>query len=316
MITILGAGGVIAKGLTAELAKETESVRPVSRSHTTGAGAHGEAMVSADVSDLAQTVAAVSGSRLVFLVAGLRYEVAVWRSTWPAIMRNTIEACKRAGARLVFFDNVYMYGPVDGIMTEDTPFNPSSKKGEVRAQVATMLLEEIKAGNLSALIARSADFYGPGATTGIPNVLVFDNLARGRAAFWLVKDSVPHSFSFTPDAARSLVALAKSDRAWNETWHLPTAAPPPTGREFIDLVAKELGVRSRRLVLTRPMIKVGGWFDSNTRELYEMLYQYNRPYVFDSTKIARAFDLHPTSYAEGIRVTAKAYRSPPPPPKG
>jgi nucleoside-diphosphate-sugar epimerase len=316
MITILGGGGVISNAISAELVKENEPVRVVSRSHATGAAALGQQMVTADVSDLGQTAAAVSGSRLVFLLVGLKYDITVWRTTWPTIMRNTIEACKRAGARLVFFDNVYMYGAVDGAMTEDTPFNPSSEKGAVRAQIATMLLEEIKAGNLSALIARSADFYGPGAATGIPNVLVFDNLARGRTAYWLVNDSVPHSFTYTPDAARSLIALAKSERAWNETWHLPTAAPPPTAREFIDLVAKDLGVRSRRLMLTRPIVKVGGWFDSNIRELYEMLYQYDRPYVFDSTKIARALDLHPTSYADGIRATANSYRSRGQPPTG
>lgn len=310
MITILGAGGIIANELSAELAKQNEPVRLVSRSHTAGAGAQGQQMVTADVSDLGQTVAAVSGSRLVFLLVGLKYDIAVWRTTWPAIMRNTIEACKRAGARLVFFDDVYMYGAVDGAMTENTPFNPSSKKGSVRAQVATMLLEEIKAGNVTALIARCADFYGPGAATGIGNVLVFDNLARSRAAYWFVNDLVPHSFTFTPDAARSLIALAKSDGAWNQTWHLPAAAPPPTGKEFIDLVAKELGVRPRRLMLTRPIVKVGGWFTSQFRELYEMLYQYDRPYVFDSTKIERALDLHPTSYADGIRLTAQSYRLP------
>src|SRR5580700_4070037 len=114
-------------------------------------------------------------------------------------MSNTIEACKRAGAKLIFFDNVYMYGKVTGPMTETTPFNPCSRKGEVRARIATMLLDEMKAGGLMALIARSPDFYGPGAKTGIPNILVFGNLAKGKSAYWLANDAMPHSLCFTPD---------------------------------------------------------------------------------------------------------------------
>src|SRR6266851_4459947 len=130
--------------------------------------------VPADLSNLNDTLRAVSGCRIAFLVAGLKYDLKVWRELWPRIMHNAIEACKRAGARLVFFDNVYMYGKVDGLMTEETPFRPCSKKGEIRAQIATTLLNEIQAGNLTALIARAADFYGPRVRTAIPNILVFD----------------------------------------------------------------------------------------------------------------------------------------------
>ena len=121
-------------------------------------------------------------------------------------MGNTIEACKRAHAKLIFFDNIYMYGKVSGPMTEDTSFNPCSKKGEIRAQIATTLLNEVKAGKLNAMIARSADFYGPHARTSVANVLVFDKFAKGAKASWLVNDSVPHSYTYTPDAAKSLAA--------------------------------------------------------------------------------------------------------------
>lgn len=305
MITILGAGGVIAKELVGDLAGDPEPIRLVRR-HPTPVGKAAD-VVAADLSDPSQTTAAVSGSSVVFLLAGLDYRLHTWQALWPRIMRNTIDACQRAGAKLVFFDNVYMYGVVDGPMTEETPFNPSSKKGEVRAEIATMLLDEMKAGRLHAMIARSADFYGPAARNGIPNVLVFDKLTRGKAAYWLVNDTVSHSFTYTHDAARALVALAQSSSAWNQTWHLPTAPHPPTGRELIDLAAQALGVRPRRRVLTRPLIKIAGWFDPTVRELYEMLYQYDRPYCFDSTKFERAFGRAPTSYADGIRQTAASY---------
>jgi nucleoside-diphosphate-sugar epimerase len=264
-------------------------------------------VVAADLSNLNDTVKAVSGSRIVYLLAGLKYDLKVWRSLWPPIMLNAIEAAKRANARLVFFDNVYMYGRVDGVMTEETPFNPCSKKGEIRAEIATYLLKEIKAGSLTALIARSADFYGPFARTGIPNVLVFDKLTKGAKASWLANDTVKHSLTFTPDAARSLVILAESESAWNQTWHVPTASDPLTGKQFIELVAREFGTQPKYRVLTRPILRVAGFFDTTVRELYEMLYQYEFDYVFDSTKFTKAFRHDPTSYSESVRRTAQAY---------
>jgi nucleoside-diphosphate-sugar epimerase len=307
MVTILGAGGVIADELVKELAAHsTEPIRLVSRNPELLPGA-AEA-VSADLAILDDTVRAVSGSRIAFLVVGLKYDVKVWRQLWPRIMRNAIEAAKRAGARLVFFDNVYMYGKVDGPMTEETPFRPCSKKGEIRAEIASMLLDEMKSGSLTALIARSADFYGPRARTGIPNVLVFDKFATGAKAMWLANDSVKHSLTFTPDAARSLVLLAESETAWNQTWHVPTAPDPPTGKQFIGLAANAFGTPPRYQVLSRPMVWIAGRFDSTVRELYEMLYQYEFDYVFDSTKFTTAFGFEPTSYPEGVRRTAEAYR--------
>ena len=301
MITILGAGGAIGSELVKELTARNECIRLVSRNLKPVAGA-AEA-VAADLSNLDDTVKAVSGSRVAFLIVGLKYDITVWRALWPHIMGNAIEAAKRASARLVFFDNVYMYGKVEGVMTEQTPFRPCSKKGEIRAQIATMLLNEMKAGNLTALIARSAAFYGPRARTGIPNVLVFDKLAKGARASWLVNDSVQHSCTFTQDAARSLVLLADSESAWNQTWHVPTAPDPPTGKQFIELVANEFGAQPKYRLLTRPMLWMAGWFDTTVRELYEMLYQYEFDYVFDSTKFTNAFGLQPASYPEGIRRT-------------
>ena len=160
MVTILGAGGAIGNELTKELLARHERVRLVSRNPKADSGA--VETLAADLSQLDDMVKAVSGSDVAFLLVGLKYDLKTWQEHWPRIMRNAIEAAKRAHARLVFFDNVYMYGKVDGAMTEETPFRPCSRKGEIRAEIATTLLNEIKAGNLTALIARAADFYGPG----------------------------------------------------------------------------------------------------------------------------------------------------------
>jgi nucleoside-diphosphate-sugar epimerase len=224
-------------------------------------------------------------------------------------MDNTIEACKRAGARLVFFDNVYMYGRVRGPMTEETPYRPTSKKGEVRAAIATALANEWADGNLTAMIARSADFYGPGAKNGIPNAMVFEPMSKKGTPMCLVNDLLPHSYTYVPDAAQALITLAESESAWNQVWHLPTAPHPLTGREFITAAAEAMGRPAKWRLLSRPMVKMFGWFKPVVGEVYEMLYQNDSPYLFDSSKYARAFGFSGTPYAEGIRATAASYRS-------
>jgi len=305
VVTILGSGGAIGSELVKHLTAG-EPVRLASRNPKLVPGA--AETVAADLSNFDDTLRAVSGSRVAFLLAGLKYDLKVWRELWPRIMHNAIEACKRSNTRLVFFDNVYMYGRVEGVMTEETPFRPSSKKGEIRAQIATTLLGEMKAGNLTALIARSADFYGPSVENGVPNKLVFEKFAKGAKAMWLMNDSVKHSLTFTPDAARSLVLLADTEGAWNQTWHVPTASDPPTGKEFIELAAREFRTQPKYRVLTRPMLWLAGWFDTTIGESNEMLYQSEFDYVFDSTKFMEAFHFQPTPYPEGIHRTAQTYQ--------
>jgi nucleoside-diphosphate-sugar epimerase len=176
MITIVGAGGAIGNELVKFLAQSQQPFRLVARNPRMVPGA--KEVYPADLSDKEQTIQAVAGSSVVYLLAGLKYDRRIWAETWPRIMANVIEACKRASAKLVFFDNVYMYGKVHGAMKEETPFNPCSKKGEIRAKLATSLIREWKGGAVTALIARSADFYGPETKNGVPNVLVFDALAN------------------------------------------------------------------------------------------------------------------------------------------
>ncbi|MCW3466577.1 NAD-dependent epimerase/dehydratase family protein [Chitinophaga nivalis] len=302
LYTILGAGGIIANELAQELVKNGKRVRLVSRTPKAIAGITD--LVAADITDYAQMKKAVAGSAVVFLTAGLKYDKKVWTTTWPVIMTNVINACKEANARLIFFDNVYSYGLVKGPMKEDTPYHPVSKKGEIRAAIATRLMEETKAGNLTAMIARSADFYGPGAEkTGFLNLLIIEKFKKGSTAMWLGKDDVTHSYTFTPDAGKGLYLLAQDDNAWNQVWHLPTANPAPDGRGYIQMIAQQMGVAPKYNKLGGFMLSVAGLFDTTIRELKEMLYQNNEPYIFNSTKFEQHFGIQPVSYEEGIRLT-------------
>lgn len=300
--TILGAGGSVSNELLGVLSGNKENIRLVSRNVKPVEGIE---TVRADITDYKQTLQAVENSTVVYLLAGLKYDVRVWAEKWPVIMANVINACKEAGAKLVFFDNVYMYGKVEGKMTEQTPFNPVSRKGEIRALIATTLLDEIANKNISALIARSADFYGPvGFTTSVPNLLVFKNFKKHKHAQWLGNPTVPHSFTYVPDAAKALYMLANKEEAFGQTWHLPTAPHPLTGEEFIRQAAAAMQADSSFNKLSGWLVRVGGLFDRTIKELQEMLYQNEYPYIFDSTKFDTAFNFESTSYKNGIIETA------------
>jgi nucleoside-diphosphate-sugar epimerase len=304
MNTILGANGVIAQELSRALVASTPAIRQVSR-NPRKVNPTDETVV-ADLSDAQATSSAVSGSEVVYLVAGLKYDTSIWQEQWPKVMRNVIDACKQHGARLVFFDNVYAYGRVDGVMTEDTPFNPISKKGEVRAKTATMLLDEMRSGNLQALITRAADFYGPNAVNSFPHATVFTRLKAGKAPQWIGNPNAIHTFTYTPDTGHALLALGRSAEAYGQTWHLPTTKEPLTGADFARL-ACELAKQPDKLeVAPRWMLKLMGIFVPVLRENDEMMYQFEYDYRFDSSKIESAFGLQATPYRQGISESLRS----------
>lgn len=301
MQTLLGANGVIARELSRALAVRTPRIRQVSRQPARVNP--GDELVPADLLDAKATADAVAGSDVAYLVAGLKYDASVWEAQWPRVMRNAIDACKRHGTRLVFFDNVYAYGQVDGAMTEETPFNPASRKGEVRARIATMLLEEMRSGNLQAMIVRAADFYGPGAVQSIPHATVFERLHAGKTPQWIGNPAAVHTFTFTPDTGPAVALLGNSPEAYGQTWHLPTSNEPMTGAEFVRLACAAMGKPCKLQVAPRWMLRMMGLFVPVLRENDEMMYQFERDYRFDSGKIAAAYGLRATPYAEGIGRT-------------
>ena len=307
--TILGANGTIALELIPILQSNGHPIRLVSRNPKAVAGA---ALFTADVLNRDQVFEAVRGSGFVYLLVGLEYDKKIWKTSWPVIMRNVIDACKAAGAKLIFFDNVYMYGRVKGPMTESTPFIPSSEKGRIRAEIDEMLLAEMKSGNISALIAKAADFYGPrAATTSVAGLMVFDKMKNKKTAQWFVNVNQPHSYTYTPDAARGLYMLATTESAYGQSWHLPTASPALTGREFVALAAKYMKVANRVQTLPKWLIHTIGLFVPIMKELGEMLYQNEFPYEFDSSKFEKDFHFAPTSYEQGIKETAAWFSNEP-----
>lgn len=303
--TILGANGVIGRELSAALTVSESRIRLVSRNPVQ---VHPEAeTVSADLLDAKATAEAVAGSSVAYLTAGLRYNASVWEKQWPKIMKNVIDACKMHRCRLAFFDNVYAYGKVEGVMTEQTPFNPVSRKGEVRARIATMLLDEIRSGALEAMIVRAADFYGPGADKGFPHHTVFSRLHDGKTPRWIGDPKTIHTFSYTPDAGRALAHLGLSNDAWGQTWHLPASREELTGEGFVRIACEVAGRRYGLRTAPDWMLAFMGLWMPVIRENREMMYQFEYDYRFDSSKIEQAFGLRATPYREGIAATLGSF---------
>lgn len=303
MQTILGANGVIATELSKHLPSYNARIRQVSR-HPKKVNQSDELFV-ADLLDHEQTEKAVAGSEIVYLLAGLKYDIKVWKEQWPKLMRNVINACKKHNSKLVFFDNVYSYGLVKGVMTEETPFNPTSKKGEVRANVATMLLDEIKQGNLNGMIVRAADFYGPGAQLSLTHSTVTERLKAKKGPQWIGNSKAIHTFTYTPDAGKTVARLGNTASAYGQTWHALTSKEKMTGEQYVRIACKIMDVPYRLQSMPKFGVSIVGMFVPVLHEFVEMMYQFENDYLFDSTKFEKAFNETATSYQEGIAATLK-----------
>ena len=299
MHTILGAGGPVANALTRELIKHNETIRLVSRREV-AIKADNVSWKKADLLNYEQVLEASRGSKVIYMCAGLVYDAEIWREQWPVIMQNIINVAKATNARLIFFDNIYMYGLVNGPMKEDTPYNPSSEKGKVRAAVANMLMDEIKAGNIQASIARAPDFYGTDSMNSSFDMMVLDKYAKKQTAQWIGDVNKLHNYIYLPDAGRAMFMLGQSPESDNQIWHLPTA-PVKTGKEFLDIAARIYGVKPSYFSLKKWMLWLIGRFQKLVAGVVEMYYQYDHDYIFNSDKFEKAFNFKPTSYEEGIK---------------
>jgi len=306
MQAILGSGGAIGIDLARELKKYSDKVRLISRNPKKVN--EDDELFSCNLADSTLVETALKGVEVAYLTVGLQYRTKVWQKEWPLIIRNVILACKKHKTKLVFFDNVYMYNPRKiSPMTEETEVLPSSEKGKVRAEIAGIIMDEIKTGKFQALIARSADFYGPGIKNSVFNETVVKNLIAGKKANWFCSVNFKHSFTYTPDAAKATALLGNTADAYGQVWHLPTA-PPLTGKEWIEIVSKELGVKPKIQVVPKFILKIVGLVNPLMKELVEMIYQYDRDYDFDSSKFETVFRINPTPVREAVKQIIAALR--------
>jgi nucleoside-diphosphate-sugar epimerase len=304
-VTIIGYGAIgreAAAHLTAQGAQIVIAQRNEPRDLPRGFGFR-----HCDLLDAELVEAACNGADVVILAAGLPYLAKVWRENWPSVMRHTIGACSRADARLVFVDNLYMYGPQSAPLTEGMPLTDHGVKPKVRADVTRLWMEAHASGRLRAAAVRGSDFYGPtsGALSRLGDVGL-GRMVKGKSAMAIDPVDSPHDFTFTSDFGRTVATIAfAGDDAYGHAWHVPNAGPTPTLRILFDMAARMLG--QERAKISRVPTPLLAPFVPFMRELGEMRFQWDRPYVVDTSKFAKRFWSTTTPFEEGIAATLRAY---------
>jgi len=298
--TILGSGGAIGIPLAKELKKYTNQVRLVSRNPKKVNAT--DQLFPVDLSDINQIDKAISGSDVVYLTIGFAYNINVWQKTWPPFMQAVINSCNKHKSKLVFFDNVYMYAPSEiPFMTEDSPIAPSSEKGKIRKLLHEMIMNEVVKKNLTALIARSADFYGPENKNSVLSEAVAKNLIKGKKARAFGDVQRIHTYTYTPDAARATALLGNTKDAYNQVWHVPTTKEKLTSMQWIELIAEELKMNAKVQSVPNWMLRLLGMFNPVMKEFPEMMYQYEQDYIFDSSKFENRFGIVATPPNDGVK---------------
>lgn len=300
MQTIIGSGGAIGIPLAKELKKYTDQIRLVSRNPKKVN--ESDELFPLDVNDLSQIDQAIAGSEVVYVTIGFTYKLSVWQETWPAFMKAVINACIKHKSKLVFFDNVYMYAKsAIPHMTEESPIDPPSKKGKVRKILHEMIMDEVAKNNLSALIARSADFYGPDTNNSPLVIMVYENLLKGKKAQVFGDIHKVHTITYTPDAAKATALLGNTGDAYNQVWHLPTSKEKLSNLQWVQLIADELKVEAKIQKVPSWLLSILGLFNPVMKEFPEMLYQNEQDYFFDSSKFEKRFGMEATTPLDGIR---------------
>lgn len=296
---IIGAGQV-GRRLARSLIGNGESVRLVSRRGTSLDGAR---VISADAADRESLLAATTGADVIYNCVNPAYHS--WQEEWPPIANNLIEAAEHADAVLVTLSNLYGYGPVDHAMTEEMSLPGHTRKGSVRANMWHQALAAHQAGRIRTTEVRASDYIGEaGGQTNFGD-RVIPKLRAGKAVTLMGRADQPHSWTYTGDAARLLSIVGTDERAWGKAWHVPSN-PPVTQAQVIADLASGMDVEVPRIrTAGAVMMRLVGLFNADARELVEMMYEFDRPFVMDSTKAQQTFGMAPTPWPEVIQETLR-----------
>jgi nucleoside-diphosphate-sugar epimerase len=261
-------------------------------------------VVAADITDPESARSAMSGAAVVYHTASAPYHR--WPQLLPPLMGGVLDGAAAAGARVVYADNLYAYGPIDEPLTEDLPARATGPNGRVRTTLAETLLKAHAAGTVQATIGRASDYYGPFGRQSTAGERLFVPALVGKPAQLLGNPDLPHTFTYLPDFARGLVTLGTHDAAFGQVWHLPSAETLST-REFVRLVFEAAGRPPRLRVLPSALLAAAALFSPNLRAVKEQQYQREAPWIVDHSKFARAFGTDVTPHPEAMAATLAWY---------
>ncbi|HEV3190724.1 MAG TPA: NAD-dependent epimerase/dehydratase family protein [Polyangiaceae bacterium] len=307
-IAVVGFGAV-GRETAALLSARGDAVRIVQRREPPKPKApDGAVFQAADVEDREAILRACANVDTVVCCVGLPYDSELWARAWPRAMSNLLDGCAASGARFVFADNLYMYGPQTQPLTEDMPLTTYGRKPRIRAEITQLWRKAHDAGQVRAVAVRAPDFYGPDVATSVISAYGVARLVAGKAALVPYPADNPHDFTYVPDFARALVTLIDApDDAYGQAWHVPNA-PTRTLREILTMAAERIGVAPRINVLPPALTAVLALFWKDIAEIREMKFQWNRPYVVNSSKFAARFWRDATSFESGLEATIAFYR--------
>ncbi|HEX9159567.1 MAG TPA: NAD-dependent epimerase/dehydratase family protein [Rhizomicrobium sp.] len=269
----------------------------------------GAAFAPCDALDGEAVIKAAREAEQIVVAIGFDYSGIVWRDAWPRAMANFVAACKATGARMVFIDNLYMYGPQTAPLVETMPLANTGWKPAARSTATRIWMAAAAAGEVRIAALRAPDFYGPAVGNSYLGDTSIGKLAQGKPAVFIGSPDVLHDYAYVPDIARAaMTLLASPDSAFGQAWHVP-CAPTRTTRDILKIAADALGVKLRISAMPAWMLGASGMFSPFLRELVEMRFQWDRPYRVDAAKFANAFWSDATALETGVRDTALAFRA-------
>ncbi len=304
---VLGGAGATGKAVIKELQRRNLPVKAVGRTHIVPE----VDVITADLLIRDDTMRALKAATHIYVCVGLPYDSKIWEAQWPILIDNILAACTQAGAKLIFFDNMYMYGPppLPVPFDETTPQTPVTRKGKIRKQIADTVLTAHNNSLIQAVIARSADFYGPQAQNSVLYTAVVQRIMAGKGPLWIGKPRQLHTYAFAPDNGRAIVALALDDTTYGDVWHLPVGEPIAI-EEILEIIKRELKTTYTISYLPRAVLNVLSLFVPILREVREMSYQTETTYSMSWEKFHQKFpDFVPTTNDDGIRDMIHSYSS-------
>lgn len=297
--------GPLGKAVIKELHHQGKVVRAVNRSGQ-AALPEGVEIVAADAYQADAAREAAQGASVVYQCAQPAYHQ--WEALFPSLQASILDASAHHGARFVAGENLYMYGEVNGKISEDLPFRPTTRKGQIRARMAEAVLEAHHSGKVRTAAARGSDFYGPMVLDSTLGERVFLPLIRGKKASLIGKLDLPHTYTYVHDFGKAMVILGTQDSALGQAWHVPNP-PTLTQRELVTIAAQLAGTPAQMSGMGRLMMSLGGLFIPEARETVEMMYEFEKPFVVDDSKFRDAFGDIDTPHEQGLRATIEWYRA-------
>ena len=298
--------GAVGMSVMDALVQSGRRVRMVNRSGRASVP-EGVEVVGGDAADPTFTREVSAGASVVYFALNPPYDK--WPELFPPLQTGVLEGAASAGAKLIAMENLYMYGLTGGRpLTEDLPYAPNTRKGTVRARMSEELMQAHTSGRVQVAIGRASDFFGPRVIASAAGEQVFGRAVEGKSAQVAGDPDQPHTYTYAPDIGRGLVILGAREEALGQAWHLPSPETVTT-RQFVEMIFEEVGKRARIQAAPKIVLRVMGLFNPGMREMIEMLYEFEEPFVMDHSKFEAAFGEHATPLKEAIGETVRWYRS-------